>query len=128
VADEQDGDLVAADAGHRVGGAHAAASACRDRLQHGVAGEVAVTVVGIPEAVDVHDRERNRLIPPRGVAQRLAEAVEEQAPVRKVGQAVVRRRMQQLVELARALGGVAPERDEMRDAPASNSGRMILSS
>jgi hypothetical protein len=58
---QDDRELVAADARDRVDLAQAGARARRHRLQHCIAREVAMAVVRVAEAVDVHDPEGKRL-------------------------------------------------------------------
>ena len=57
---EQDQELVAAEPGHRVRGAHHAFETRGDRLQGPVAGGVPETVVDVLEAVDVEIQHRDR--------------------------------------------------------------------
>lgn len=110
--------------GYSAAPTHASARAAGDRLKHRVAGEVTVAVIAVAETVDVENRERQRLAPARRVVQRLPQAVEKQAAVRQVGKAVVGRRVGELLELARALGGVAPVGDEMGRAPVRTAERL----
>ena len=95
---EQHRELVAAETGHRVVGAQARFQPPRHFHEEVVAGREAQGLVDRLEPVDVEEEHRER--PSRALStleQRALQAVEEQAPVGEAGEAVVQRRVQQLV-------------------------------
>ena len=88
------GELVAAEAGDHVAGAHAGAQALRDRDQQLVPDGVAERVVDRLEVVDVD--EQHRQLRARA-GERVAHAGDEQRAVRQVGQRVVEGLVAQLL-------------------------------
>ena len=83
-----DGEFVAAEPGHEIGLAHAAAQADGDGLQQFVADHVSERVVDALEFVDV-DVEHGKLPVRRDAGQFVLELFVEQRAVRQVGQRVV---------------------------------------
>jgi hypothetical protein len=100
---EQDRELVAAETADRVGGAQDVLYPAGERDQQPVADGMAEAVVDELEAVEVdveHGAAPGRI--PLELAEAVLEAVQEQRPVRKAGEAVVQRFVDQ------PLLGVAP--------------------
>ena len=89
VALDQDGELVAADAGDGVADAHARAQPLADRHEQVVAGVVTEAVVHGLEVVEVDEQHRHRLVAP--LLERVVEAVPEQRPVGELRERVVER-------------------------------------
>jgi hypothetical protein len=85
---EQDGELVAAEAGDGFGAAENPAQPAGDFLDQRIAGEVAEAVVDVLEPVEVEQQDRHLLPVPRA-DQRLVGGVVEQRPVRQPGEHVV---------------------------------------
>ena len=85
VADEHD-ELVAAEAAERVDLPHHAMQPRGDRLQQLVADRVAERVVDRLEVVEVDEQRRHRGLLARGAREHLLDAVDDQRPVRKVGE------------------------------------------
>ena len=83
-------ELVAAQARHGVGGAHAGREARRDALQQLVAHLVAERVVDGLEAVQVDEHEREPGVAARRVDDRLLEAIVEQHAVGQPGEGIAR--------------------------------------
>ena len=67
-ADLHDGELVAAEARHRVGFAHAAAQALGDRLEQRVADGMAERIVDLLEAIEVEAKHREAFAAPARTA------------------------------------------------------------
>ena len=88
VADHQR-ELVAADARDQIGRAEPLAQHLGDRLEHRVAGRVAVRVVDLLEVVEVEHDDRARVAVADGAGERLDEARLEAAAVEQRGQQVV---------------------------------------
>ena len=111
---EQDGELVAADAGHELGVGHAGLQPRADLAQEPVAGLVAERVVELLEVVEVDQQQRELGLVGAGGGGRVLEAGEQAAAVGEPGQRVVHRvvlalggeRAQLGLELA-AIGRVA---------------------
>ena len=87
VALDQDGELVAADAGDRVADAHARPQPLAHRHEQPVAGIVAEAVVHRLEVVEVDEQHGHRLVAP--LLERVVEAVAEQRPVGELGERIV---------------------------------------
>ncbi len=94
---EDDRELVAAEPGHGVGAPDHAEQALGDRDQQPVAGQMAVAVVDRLEAVEIDEDHRDQVAVALEPAERLAQPVLEQRPIRQAGQGVV---PGQLAELA----------------------------
>ena len=111
---QQDGELVAADAGHELGAGHGGLEPRPDLAQEPVAGLVAERVVELLEVVEVDQQQRELGLGGAGLGRRLLEAREQAAAVGQPGQRVVHRvvlalggeRAQLGLELA-AIGRVA---------------------
>ena len=80
--EREDDELVAADAGDRVGLAHDRLEPAGDRPQHRVPDLVAADVVDALEAVEVDDEQRERLVRAPRAGERLGDTVVEQVAVR----------------------------------------------
>ena len=96
-ADDEDAELVAADAGHGVLAADARAQPFRRRDQQLVAGLVAERVVHELEVVDVEHDHAHAVVGSRASEQRLGDAVLEQRTVGEPGQRVVEGEVAQLL-------------------------------
>jgi hypothetical protein len=103
-------ELVAAQAGHRVGGPQRLAQPEGDLLQELVAGQVPERVVDVFEAIQVDDAQRER--PPVALrhADGLRQTVLQQHAVGQAGQAVVQGLMRQRLFGPLALGDVVDDR------------------
>ena len=103
VSQQDDGELVAAEARHRVATADAAGQAPRRQFQQLVAGHVPKRVVDVAEAVEI-DQEHGDAGSLRQSAQRITQPLDQQQAVRKPGQSVMLRHMGDGVVLALELG------------------------
>jgi hypothetical protein len=74
-------ELVAAETGHRVALAHAAAHPLRHQAQESVPHRVSEGVVDVLEAIEVEEEDRQLLIVASGLCQRHDESVDEERPV-----------------------------------------------
>ena len=106
---QQDGELVAAEAGDHVGLADAVVQRAADGADDLVAGLVAAGVVDVLEAVEVEQEDRALAAVARGVGDVLGELLVEAAAVEELGQRVVVGQVLQLVLEALALGDVADD-------------------
>ncbi len=106
---QQNGELVAAEPRHRVGGAQAARQAASHLAQHLVPALVAEGVVDLLEAVQVHEQEAQRLGGAAALQNPLFQPVVEQEPVRQAGEGVVQRLAPQLLLGQAALRNLAFE-------------------
>ncbi len=88
---EQDDELIAAEAGRCVGGAHAFQQASRSIAQDLVAGDVSEAVVDVLEGVEVDEQDSDPRAGAGGAGERVVEPVHEQQPVRQPGERVVER-------------------------------------
>lgn len=88
---QQDGVLVTAEAGDRVGGAHRPLDPAADLTQQDVAGRMAEAVVDQLEPVDVEEQDRERRTGPLHPLDRHEEVVQEQGSVGQPGERVVQR-------------------------------------
>ena len=104
-----DGELVAAQAGHEIALAHAAEQALADLLQQHVADRVPERVVDGLEAVEVETEDGKALAAPQAQQRRL-QLLAEQRAVGEVGEHVVARQVRDLLLLAAALGDVLVQR------------------
>ena len=103
---EQEGELVAAEAGDGVHRAQHAAEALGQLHEQPVAGAVPQRVVDLLEAVDVQEQHRPPRLPVRPAAiQRAAQAVQEQRPIGQRGERVL-----QCLESQRRLAALALDR------------------
>ena len=96
---DQHHELVAAEATDRVAVAQDGLQPRPDLAQDLVSGLMAEPVVDLLEAVDVHEQRGDRHVQPPRSGEHLLGAVEDQAPVRQVGQRIVQRAVLQLVGL-----------------------------
>ena len=106
---QQDGELVAAEAGDHVGLADAVVQRAADRADDLVAGLVAAGVVDVLEAVEVEQEDRALAAVARGVGDVLGELLVEAATVEELRQRVVVGEVLQLVLEALALRDVADD-------------------
>ncbi|MNG98728.1 hypothetical protein D3C79_578780 [compost metagenome] len=112
-AGHQEGELVAADAGHQILGAHPAHQPIRHLSQQGIADVVIHAVVDRLEVVEIQHHEREALAP-------LAEATEaaaKQPAVRQAGEVVVVRLGRDLLLRQLGLGEIAEDGDVLADPP-----------
>ena len=86
---EQYHELVAAEARHRVAGAHAVAQQVGGFEQRPVAGRMPAQVIDAPEIVEVHENHPNPFVIALGPGDGLVQPVGEQAPVGQAGEGVV---------------------------------------
>ncbi len=110
---EQERELVASEAGHRVHRAQQAAEALGEHRQQQVAGGMAERVVDLLERVHVQEQQAHRGAGAPRTVQGNSEPVQEQHAVGEPGQRIVQRLAGQLDLGALALDGVAdrpPER------------------
>ena len=112
---EQNGELVAAQAGDGVLGAHAASNARGHLGQQGVALLVAQAVVDDFEVVDVQEQHADRAEVAVGVSQSLFESVGEQGPIGQPRQWIVKGQLFELLLELLALGDVAIRHHDARD-------------
>ena len=120
---QQDGELVAAEAGDDVGLADAVMQRAADRADDLVAGLVAAGVVDVLEAVEVEQEDRALAAVAGGVGDELGELLVEAAAVEELGQRVVVGQVLQLVLEALALRDVADDRRERRRRRRSAAAR-----
>ena len=112
--DQQD-ELVAAQARHRVRGTHAFQQALRHPLQQQVSHCVAECVVHLLEAVQVHKQQRQQGLVALRPGQRGFQAVEKQLAVGQVRKLVVLRHLlQSIAHLGALYGGRHLGRDELQ--------------
>ena len=113
---QQQPELVAAEAGDRVGRADRFAQACGDADQQVVAGLVAERVVDLLEVVDVDEQDRGeRAGVPADALERLLEAVGEQHAVGQAGERIVQRAVLHRVLCVLALDRVREDVGERDD-------------
>ena len=112
---EQDGELVAAEAGDRVGRAHRRLEPPRDLLQDRVAGRVAEAVVDGLEVVEVDEHDADRRASATRAHDRVLDAVGEQRAVGEARDRVVERLVRELVLERLALADVAAVQDDAAD-------------
>ena len=94
---EQDAELVAAEAGHGVAGADAAAEAGGHRRQEPVAGGVAEAVVDGLEVVEVDEQHGAEVAGAAAAVEGVLHPVAEQAAVGQPGERVVERLVAELL-------------------------------
>ncbi len=110
-------ELVAAEAGDRILGAHAGADAAGHMLQQLVAGGVSPRVVDWLEAVEIDEQHGRGQVEPLAARQRLSQTVVEQGAVGQAGEGVEVGPPPHLVLPALALGHVGNQRHRA-DKPA----------
>ncbi len=93
---EQDGELVAAEAGNGVTGAHRMRRAPADLDEYLVADAVSQAVIDVLELVEVAEEDAERHRVRSAWLQCMGEPVGEQLPIRQAGQRIVERLMGQL--------------------------------
>ena len=104
---QQDGELVASEAGHRVRVAHGAFQAVAHVDERGVARLPSVDDVDRAEVVEVEEEDGHRAAVPAGRHQGVLQAVEEEGAIGEARQRVVERVVPELLLQALALGDVA---------------------
>ena len=104
---EEDGELVAGEPGHRVGGPHGLDQPLGDGLQQPVAGVVAERVVDVLEVVEVEEHHGDVPLGPTREGERVLDAIAEQIAVGQLRQRVVKRQLAQLLFEPLALADVA---------------------
>ena len=104
---EQDRELVAAEARHRVGRSRRLHQPLRRRLQQAIAGVVAERVVDVLEVVEVEEHDRHAQLRALRQRQRVLDPVPEQAAVGEQRERVVERELAQLLLERLALADVA---------------------
>ena len=114
---DEHGELVAAEACHRVRGAHGSRQPFADRHQQLVAGRVAERVVHVLEVIDVEEQhgERRAAVALHSI-QGMLDAIEKQRAVRKSGERVVKRVVDQLPFGDALLGHVRSDAGRAEDA------------
>ena len=115
VLDGQDGELVAADPGHRVGRAHRADQTRSHFAQQFVARFVSLAVVQELEVVEIEVDDGHVRSGPRRALQRVLEPIVEQGAVGQSGDRVVQRVEVQLPFRAAPIGDVAQVDDHTAD-------------
>ena len=123
----QDGELVAAEAGHGVLWADRALDARRHLAEDLVAGGVAEAVVDALEAVDVEEVD-GRGVAPAAAIDRVPEAVTEEGAVGQSGERVVERQALELGLHALAVGHVQEDAKEQRRLPVRVAADTVISS
>ena len=113
---QQDGELVAAEAGDRGAVAHALAQRVGHLADQLVAGAVAERVVDVLEAVDVEQHDCAARAVAGDVVDVALELALERAPVQQAGQRVVVGHVAQLGLVAAALGDVLGLGEEVQRA------------
>ncbi len=120
---DQDGELVAAQPGHGVGGAGAGAEPLGGQHQQLVALAVAEAVVDLLEVVEVEEEHGDRVPLPLRELERVIHAVAEEGAIGQAGERVVEGLVQQLLLEALPLGDVAGvEHDAVHDRVAEQVG------
>ena len=104
---EDDGELIAAEAGHGIGFAHDGGQALGDAAQHVVAGAMAEPIVDLLEIIDVDVQQGQRAVLPLRAGCGMGQAILEQIAVGKVGQQIEVGLVGELLEPGLALDGVA---------------------
>ncbi len=89
-------ELIAADAGDRIGRAHQPGQAAGDLLQKLIAGRVSQRIVHELEAVEIANHQRERPPVAVGARHRLRQPIVEQHAIRQSGERIVRGEMPQL--------------------------------
>ena len=112
---EQDGELVAAEARHRIGGAHRRAEPGGNLLEHEVSRRVPEAVVDRLEVVEVDEDDGDRETAALHAGERVLNAVGEERAIRKTRDRVVERLMRQLVLERLLLADVAAVEDDAAD-------------
>ena len=118
---QQHAELVAAEAGHGVGGAQRRLEALGDLLEQHVAVVMAERVVDLLEVVEVHDHHGRAAVAALGGAHGLLDAVAEQHAVREAGERVVQR----LVLLGDRLAAAAVDRQQRQEQQRQHGEREV---
>ena len=106
--DQEDGELIAAEAGERVLGIEVTAQPAAEREQHAVADDEAEALVHVLEAVDVDEEHGGTVgLALAGAGDGALQAIHEQLAVGKAGQAVMHRVVDQPLMGALEIGHVA---------------------
>ncbi len=119
---DQDGELVAAEAGDRVGRADGVAQAMRDLLQHRVAGGMAEAVVDRLEVVEVDEDHAHRRLLAGRAGERVADAIGEERAVGEARDGIVEGLVRELVLEELALADVAAVEDDALHATPPPAG------
>ena len=119
---DQDGELVAAEAGRRLGAAQALADALRGLDQEPVAGEVAEAVVHELELVDVEEEHRDLAVGPLRPRERVVESIDEEGAIREARERIGQRLADRVGRSRRREGdsGVFGEEAERVGVPSVN--------
>jgi hypothetical protein len=100
---EQDAELVATEACHRVARSQAGAQALPDRVENRVPGSVAKTIVDQLETVQIEEQNRQAAAGTLAAGQGMVDAVGKEAAVGQAGQWVGQRRLDELLLHRRVL-------------------------
>src|ERR1700722_1880421 len=104
---EEDGELVAAEAGDHVAFPQARFQPLSDRHQEGVADQMSETVVDELEPVEIEKQDREDIFGMAlGSVDNLPEQLDEERSIRKTGQRVVKRRVPELFLHQGPLGNI----------------------
>ena len=117
-ADQQQAELVAAEAGDRIRVANRFAQQLRDFAQHAVPGEMTAGVVDDLEAIEIEVTQHVRRVATSRAFDRFIEAALELAPVHEARQGIVRRLVRHLPMQAAQLGDVVHEDDRASELTA----------
>ena len=109
--EQQDGELVAAQTGDRVGAAQRLLQTRADLGQQPIADLVTERVVDVLEAIEIQQQHGHLLARPLRVFDRLLDPVVEQGAIGQPGQRVVQRHALELGFLQLAFGDIAQDRD-----------------
>ena len=113
-------ELVAAEAGEKIGGAGDALEAFGNHLQHAVAGAVPVLIVDAFELVEVEHEERVLL--PVGLRLQLFQPRQDRAAIGQVGQRVAHRLLAQIAHLRGDLRALVRLEPLLAHAPLHEGG------
>ncbi len=117
-------ELVAAEAGHRVGGAYHGRQPARDFLQKFIAGTVSQGIVDELEAVEIANQQRKRAHVAVGMRDGLLQAVVQQDAIRQARQCIVGGQMPQL--LIRGFQAARARRDHLFEAQHMLSDQLVV--
>ena len=109
--EQQNGELVAAQTGDRVGAAQRLLQTRADLGQQPIADLVTEGVVDVLEAIEIQQQHGHLLARPLRVLDRLLDPVVEQGAIGQPGQRVVQRHALELGFLELAFGDIAQDRD-----------------
>src|SRR4030095_69302 len=90
---QQNGELIAPEAGHRVAVTHAAGQTLGHRLQHAVAGCVTERIVNLLEAIEIQQQDGLHLIASSRERDGLLESIFEEALVGQISKRIMIRKM-----------------------------------